>query len=589
MKSYRTLRPYFYRHRRRLALGLAALFTVDLLQLVIPRVIKNAVDHLTSLTATPTILAMAGLSIVGLALTIGVFRYIWRRLILGFSRIVEEDLRNRLYAKLLTLSPSWFLTRSTGDIMAHATNDLEGVRMAAGFGLVALVDSVGLGAAAVGFMIWINPKLTLLALLPMPLVTILTRRFSRLMFFRYRQVQNLFGGMTEQVREYLAGIRVIKAHAREKFILGEMDRVGRGYVRENIRLARVAGSLYPLMLMFTNLSLAIIFYFGGRLTVFGTITPGDFVAFISYLNLLTWPMMALGWVINLIQRGSASLDRINDILDQAPEITDPLRPVRVDGFRGEVKVKGLTFAYPGRSEEVLEGLELCFPAGRITALVGRTGSGKSTLLNLALRLFDPPAGTIFLDGIDIKDLSLSDLRGAVGYVPQDGYVFSGTVAENIAFGLPEIGEAELREAARAAELDEDLSLFPHGYQTFLGEGGLTLSGGQRQRLALARALILDAPLLILDDTMSAVDAATEERILANLAKVRAGRTTIIVAHRLSSLKIADLIHVIDRGRPAESGRHEELLARDGYYARLHRLQEIQAGMNQVEKGGGLEA
>jgi len=580
MTSYQTLWPYLRRYRRRLILGLLALIVVDLIQLTIPRVIKYVVDHLAGLTATPGFLAKAGTLIVLLAMIIGLFRFIWRQLIFGFSRIVEEDLRNRLYGKLLLMSSSWFMKRPSGDIMARATNDLEAVRMASGMGLVAMVDAIVMGAASIGFMIWINIQLTLLALIPMPLIVFLTRYFGGVMYRRYLNTQNIFGEMTERVREYLSGIRVIQAYVRENMVLRDMDRLGRKYVRENIRLTMVSGSFFPMMLMFTNLSTAIVIYFGGRQTIFQNISPGDFVAFISYLGLLTWPMMALGWVTNLVQRGAAALERINQVVDQEPDIVSRSRPVLPLKIRGHLEIRHLTFAYPGRGGTVLRDLSLSFQAGRTTALVGRTGSGKSTVLNLVPRLFDPPRGTIFLDGVDITDLNLSDLRAGIGYVPQDGYLFSGTVAENLVFGRPASDEAKMRAAARAAELEEDIRLFPDGYQTIIGERGVTLSGGQRQRLALARALLIDPPLLILDDTFSAVDAATEEKILANLARIRAGRTTILVSHRLTSLAIADFIHVIDHGRLVQSGRHHELVVRDGYYALMYRLQQFQAQVMQ---------
>jgi ATP-binding cassette subfamily B multidrug efflux pump len=575
MKSYRTLWPYFRRHAGRLALGIAALIICDLLQLLIPRVVKTAVDYISAPGAATGRLAVFGLIILAMALAVGLFRYIWRILILGFSRVVEKDIRGRLHAQLLILHPQWFMTRTTGDIMAHATNDLEAVRMAAGFGLVAIADAILMGAASIGFMIWIDLRLTLLAMIPMPLVTILTRRLGKAMHRRYRRVQGIFGNLTGLVREYLSGVRVVKASVTEDLAVRAVGEIGEKYVRENVRLNAISGAFFPLMIMFTNISLAIVLYVGGKLAISGAISVGEFVAFLSYLALITWPMMALGWVTNLVQRGAASLDRINGVLEKTPDILDPETPRTPDATQGHVRFENLHFTFPGRTEPVLNGLTMDCPAKRITAIVGRTGSGKSTALNLIPRLFDPPPGAVFLDGIDVRDLSLEDLRCRIGYVPQDGYIFSGTVADNLAFGKPDATMDEIRQAARHAELDEEIMSFPNGYQTIVGERGITLSGGQKQRLSLARALLMDPAILILDDTFSAVDAAAEERIVHRLAEQR-NRTTILASHRLTTLKAADLIHVIENGQVDESGTQEQLIEQGGYFARLYRLQSAQA-------------
>jgi ATP-binding cassette subfamily B protein len=572
MKRWATLTPYFRRHWGRVLWGLLALLVVDGFQLFIPRVVKNGVDRLSDGTATADHLLRLGLVIVALAVGIGALRYAWRVLILGFSRIVEEDLRNRMMERLLGLPPAWYLTRTTGDIMAKATNDLEALRMAAGMGLVALVDSILMGAASFGFMVWIHPTLTLLALLPMPIITLVTRRLGTVMFRRYRQVQDTFGRMSDQVREHLAGIRVIQAAVREDLVLGDLDRLGRVYVTQNVRLSRVSGSMFPMLTMVANVSLAIVLYFGGRLTILNEISPGDFVAFISYLGLMAWPMMALGWVMNMMQRGAAALARLDEILLARPEIRDPEAPLDPPAFQGRVDIRNLTFLYPGRTEPALADVSLSFPAGRFTALVGRTGSGKTTLVNLIPRLFDPPAGTVFIDGVDVTRLKLKDLRSAIGYVPQDGYVFSGSVYNNIAFGRPAADPRDVEAAARAVRIHDEVAAFPQGYQTLVGERGLTLSGGQRQRLALARALLVDPPLLILDDPFSSLDASVEERILDHLAESRAGKTTIIISHRLTSLRPAAVIHVLDMGRLTQSGAHDELMRAEGYFAHLALLQ-----------------
>lgn len=574
IKGYKTLLPYFRKHVLRLGGGLTALLLVDFLQLMIPRVIKAAVDQLSLGRATTGSLAVLGLYIVGMAVVIGIFRYVWRWCINGFSRVVEEDMRRRLYDKLLTMAPAWFMKRTTGDIMALATNDLEAVRMSSGIGLVALTDAVVLSAASIGFMLWINPRLTLYALIPMTLIPLLSRYMGAMMYKRFRRVQEIFGRLSGEVREYLSGIRVVKAHNQEAMVLEDTDRLGREYVSMNVRANMISGAFFPLMLMFSNLSTALLIYFGGRMAVLGQVSPGEFVAFISYLGLLTWPMMALGWVINLVQRGAAGLDRINAVLDKQPDIRDPEDPVSIGKIKGGIEIRNLTFTYPDRERPVLENLNFSCPAGLTAAIVGRTGSGKSTMLNLIPRLFDPPAETVFLDDTAVERVCLTDLRGAIGYVPQDGYIFSGTIHENLALSCPEATLDDLRETAAMAELDREIDGFQDGFETRIGERGVTLSGGQKQRLALARALLANPPLLILDDTLSAVDADAEARILANLARARKGKTTIISSHRLTSLKIADIIHVIESGRITQSGEYEALIGQDGYFAHLYNLQVL---------------
>ena len=574
IKGYKTLLPYFRKHVLRLGGGLTALLLVDFLQLMIPRVIKAAVDQLSLGRATTGSLAVLGLYIVGMAVVIGIFRYVWRWCINGFSRVVEEDMRRRLYDKLLTMAPAWFMKRTTGDIMALATNDLEAVRMSSGIGLVALTDAVVLSAASIGFMLWINPRLTLYALIPMTLIPLLSRYMGAMMYKRFRRVQEIFGRLSGEVREYLSGIRVVKAHNQEAMVLEDTDRLGREYVSMNVRANMISGAFFPLMLMFSNLSTALLIYFGGRMAVLGQVSPGEFVAFISYLGLLTWPMMALGWVINLVQRGAAGLDRINAVLDKQPDIRDPEDPVSIGKIKGGIEIRNLTFTYPDRERPVLENLNFSCPAGLTAAIVGRTGSGKSTMLNLIPRLFDPPAETVFLDDTAVDRVCLTDLRGAIGYVPQDGYIFSGTIHENLALSCPEATLDDLRETAAMAELDREIDGFQDGFETRIGERGVTLSGGQKQRLALARALLANPPLLILDDTLSAVDADAEARILANLARARKGKTTIISSHRLTSLKIADIIHVIESGRITQSGDYEALIGQDGYFAHLYNLQVL---------------
>ena len=573
------IKPYFVENRTKILVGLLSLIIVDVLQLIIPRIIKWAVDDLTTFEIDAWRLLSYALYMVGIALIIGVFRYIWRRCLLGTSRRVEEGMRSTLFNHLQNLSPAYFDDVKTGDLMAHATNDIQQIRMATGMGMVALNDAIVLGLAAIGFMAYINVKLTILVLIPMPLIVISTRFFSKKMHRRYQAVQAAFSELTEVIRERFAGIRIIKAHHRKTEEALRVETVSRDYINENLRLVKIIGSFFPMMLFFSNLSLAIVLYFGGRQTILQTITPGDFVAFISYLGLLTWPMMALGWVTNLIQRGRASLDRINKILQTVPDIRDRQDASDLAEVDGKIGFENVSFTYAATENEggvaTLSGINLSIKPGQVLGIVGPPGGGKTTLINLIPRLYDNQRGKILLDGNDIRTLKISDLRSHIAFIPQEPFLFAGTIRDNITFGNRDITDGRLEKAVNAAALSETIIGFPDGYETVVGEKGIILSGGQKQRIALARCLLKDAGILILDDPISQVDLETGTAIINTIRDMAGPKTIVIVSHRLSAVSYADCIITLDQGRIVESGTHRQLMESDKYYARTFRLQQIE--------------
>ena len=594
LHNFQPLWIYFVKNRWALAAGVLSLLIVDFLQLMIPLIIKEAINILVVQTSgTGALLVKQGVTIGIIALLIALFRYVWRRLLLGHSRKVEQGLRNRLYGHIQTLSLSFFQNTKTGDLMARAVNDINAVRMACGIGLVALVDGIVLGAAAIGFMISIDWRLTLISLIPAPIVVVLTRMVTHQMSVRFERVQKSFSDLTEQARESFAGIRVIKAHQREGWEYDRMKAGGERYVGESMHLARTLALFFPLMTLVTNAGLAVVILLGGRYTISGTITPGDFVAFISYLNLLTWPVMAMGWVVSLIQRGSASMRRINDILETVPEIQDFSGENERDTqgkwekgvsgkAKGSIDFSGLSFRYPGQKEYVLKDVNLKIRPGETIAIVGRVGSGKTTLLQILPRLLDAPENMVFVDGRDIRNLPLITLRKNIGFVSQDVFIFSDTVYNNVAFGTDDVTDEEVKQALGVAGIREEMEALQNGLGTLLGERGITLSGGQRQRLTIARAVVGDFSILILDDALSMVDTRTEEGILNRILDLRRDRTNVIVSHRVSTIRRADRIFVFDRGRLKEDGTHENLIRRGGVYAALYEEQLLRESL---ENGG----
>jgi len=574
MKSFRLIQPYFYQRRYLIMAGILCLMVVDILQLLIPRIVKWAVDDLTALQIDVRQLIIYAAEIICIAVFMAGLRFVWRRFLIGTARVIEKELRNQLFSHIQTLSATYFDRTKTGDLMAHATNDINNIRMAVGMGMVAMTDAIFLGSAAICFMAYINVRLTLLALIPMPVIVWFTRSFGKKMHRRYTTVQATFSELTETVRESFSGIRIVKAFNREKSETVRLAGVSEKYIAENLKLVRITGSFFPIMVLFTNISLTIVLFIGGRQTIGTVITPGDFVAFISYLNLLTWPMMALGWVTNLIQRGSASIDRLNKILHTRPEIIEPAEAAAIGRIIGDIEFKHVNFTYPGSQQPALSGISFSLAPGRVLGIIGPQGSGKTTLLQLIPRIYDATSGKILVDHKDIKHLKLKGLRKNIGFVSQEPFLFSGSIRDNITFGEP-VAEEKIIRATRAAAMYDTIMGFAHGFDTIIGEKGVILSGGQKQRLILSRALIFDPPILLLDDPVGQVDTETAATIIETVKELSRHKTIVIVSHRISAILFADEILVLDGGRIIESGTHESLMASDNYYANSYLIQRIE--------------
>jgi ATP-binding cassette subfamily B protein len=577
MRRLRELLPYLRPYRARVAAGIAAILLAAALGLIAPALLGAAVDELSETPALATLLRYGAL-LVGVAVVQGIFNFLQRRILVAVSRDVEYDLRNDYFAHLERLEAEFYRTHRIGDLMARSTSDLGAVRMICGPAIMYGTHTLATAVGALAGMLWIDPPLTLVAVAALPVVALVTKTFGEKIHHHFEVAQREFAALSARVQENLAGVRVVRAYAREWSERDSFAERNDAYVGANLRLARWQAAFHPALQGLVGLGFAAVLGFGGARVLSGALTIGELVAFHFFLGKLVWPMIAVGWVINLAQRGAASWGRLAAILDRAPAIAD-LPGASRQGERGEIRgalcFRGATVRHRPEAAPSLSEIRLEIAAGTTVGIVGRTGAGKTTLLSLIPRLVDPPPGRLTIDGVDVRELSLARLRGAIAMVPQESFLFSATIAENVALGRPDATRAELEEAVALAGLDADLEALPKGLDTRVGERGVTLSGGQRQRVALARALIARPRILLLDDCLSALDARTEARVLDNVRRLLPGRTVLIVAHRVSTVEAADLIVVLERGEIVERGTHAELLARGGRYAALARMQRLE--------------
>jgi ATP-binding cassette, subfamily B, multidrug efflux pump len=580
LKNLRALKPYLWKYRYGFLWGAVSVLFTNAIWVFFAQVIQRASDDLIR-GVTQHKIVFYSLALIAIALGKGIFQFLTRWILIGISREIEFDLRNDLFTHLEQLSHSYYQRTRTGDVMARATNDLNAVRMLLGPAIMYTANTIVFTAGALFFMLRISPRLTLFAFLPMPLVSVVVQYFGRRIHERFEQIQASFSDISARAQENLSGARVIRAYAQEQAEAELFEKSNRQYVARALPLVRLMGMLWPTLEALPGLSLAVVLWLGGREVLLHRMTPGQFIAYLVYVTQLTWPIIALGWVVNLFYRGTASMGRINEILIEKPEITDSeatpsLRSVEL---RGEIEFRNLNFAYG--ETPVLRKVNLKIPAGTSLAIVGPTGSGKSTLVSLIPRIYDATRGSVLIDGRSVCEYPLEALRRNIGFVPQETFLFSETIRENIAFGIERADDEHVRSAAEAANIAIDIQSFPLQYETLVGERGITLSGGQKQRTAIARALIRDPRILILDDALSSVDTYTEERILNHLRDVMQGRTTIFISHRVSTVRNADQIAVLHKGEVVELGTHDQLLGLNGYYADLYSKQLLEEELASV--------
>jgi ATP-binding cassette subfamily B multidrug efflux pump len=604
LANLRPLFPYLKKYRSSYLWGGLCVLLMNGVWVLFPLVVGRSIDSLEHADPSPQILRLIAklvALILAVAVTKAIFQFLTRWIVIGVSREIEFDLRNDLFRHLEGLSYSFYQRTRTGDIMARATNDLNAVRMLLGPAIMYSANTIVFTAGALAFMLSISPKLTLYAFLPLPVVSVVIQYFGRRIHERFERIQAMFSEISARVQENFSGVRVVRAYVQEQAETAGFEKSNREYIARSLKLVRLMGMLWPTLETMLGLAIVLVLWIGGRevisgqstihltsylgtsttINLYGSMSVGDFVAFNTYMVLLTWPVIALGWVINIFQRGTASLARIHQLMMETPEITDAPGVIgsREVEIRGDIEFRNLNFGYDGIP--VLHDLNLHIPAGSSLAIVGPTGSGKTTLVSLIPRIYDAAAGAVLIDGKPVRDYGLADLRRNIGFVPQETFLFSETIRENIAFGVQKASNEEVSWAAEAANIATDIEGFPDKYKTLVGERGITLSGGQKQRTAIARALIRNPRILILDDALSSVDTQTEDKILNHLREVMHGRTTIFISHRVSTVRNADRIAVLHGGRIVELGSHEELLALNGYYTDLYNKQLLEEELAEV--------
>lgn len=575
LSTLRTLVPYLIRYRWRVAGGSCALLAKSLFTIAIPVAIKFSIDELNADFQMARLAQWVGL-LLAFALVKAVFQYWMRWVLICVSRDIEYDLRKDLFSSLLSFSQQFYRSYRTGDLMSRATSDMEAVRLLLGPGIMYSAEFVVVFVGVLAVMSLTDWRLTLLVFIPIPAISLTVSFFGKRIHDRFQRVQEGYADMSSTVQEHLSNVRIVRAFAKQRVGMERFREQNELFVGENLKLIKLWGRFYPMLEVLIGLTYVIVLWHGGRRVMDGSMTLGSFVMFMSFMTVLTWPLIGFGWVVNLVQRGTASLARLNEILRQRPDVADPAgEHGEFVEIRGDIEFQGVAYTYPGSSRPAVEDISLQIPAGQTVAILGPTGSGKTTLAHLVARLFDPQKGRVLVDGADTRDLPLRSLRHGVGFVPQDTFLFGRTIRDNIAFGALGSEDWEIAEAAEIAQIAAEVDSFPDRYETVLGEKGINLSGGQKQRVSIARALLANPRILILDDAASSVDAKTEEQILRNLEVVMRNRTTLLITHRVSAARLAERIIVLDKGRMVEEGRHEDLLEIRGRYYELSQKQQLE--------------